>query len=86
MEGEGEGRVEAKGEGRKAEGNGRVTKEIVRGLVPRGFMIDYAGGDDGRGAFMRVVVSRGTGRETVEGLVEAVVEVGRKAWGRGAAE
>ncbi|KAF6235643.1 hypothetical protein HO173_006326 [Letharia columbiana] len=62
--------------------NGRVTKEVVRGLVPRGFMIDYAGGDE-RGAFMRAVVSRGTGRGTVEGLVEAVVELGRKAWGRG---
>ncbi len=62
--------------------NGRVTKEVVRGLVPRGFMIDYAGGDE-RGAFMRAVVSRGTGMGTVEGLVEAVVELGRKIWGRG---
>ncbi|KAM0798697.1 putative glutamate decarboxylase [Usnea florida] len=84
--GAGEAEGQGKGEGREAEGNGQVTKEIVRGLVPRGFMIDYAGGDDGKGAFMRVVVSRGTGTGTVEGLVEAVVEVGRKAWGRVAAE
>lgn len=62
--------------------NGRVTREVVRGLVARGFMIDYAGGDE-RGAFMRVVVSRGTGRRTVEGLVEAVVELGGKVSGRG---
>ncbi|KAL9076355.1 MAG: hypothetical protein Q9161_001071 [Pseudevernia consocians] len=66
----------------EAEENGRVTQEVVRGLGPRGFMIDYAGGDE-RGAFMRAVVSRGTGKGTVEGLVEAVVELGRKAWGRG---
>lgn len=63
------------------EENARVTREVVQGLVPRGFMIDYAGGD-GRGAFMRAVVSRETGRGTVEGLVEAVVELGGKVWGR----
>ena len=66
----------------EAERNGRVTREVVRSLVPKGFMIDYAGGDDGRGAFMRAVVSRETGRGTVEGLVEAVVELGKKVWGR----
>lgn len=66
----------------EGEENGRVTREVVRGLVPRGFMIDYAGGD-GMGAFMRAVVSRGTGRGTVEGLVEAVVDVGGKVWERG---
>lgn len=63
-----------------AEENGRVTKEIAHGLVPRGFMIDYAATDE-RGAFMRVVVSRGTGRGNVEGLVEAVSELGGKVWG-----
>ena len=63
-----------------AEENGRVTREITQRLVPRGFMIDYAGGDE-RGAFMRVVVSRGTGRGTVEGLVEAVGDLGAKVWG-----
>lgn len=61
------------------EGNGKVTREIARGLVPRGFMVDYAAVDD-RGAFLRVVVSRETGRGTVEGLVEAVDDLGRKAW------
>lgn len=65
-----------------ANGNASVTKEVVRGLVPKGFMVDYAGVDD-RGAFLRVVVSRGTGRGTVEGLVEAVGELGEKVWERG---
>lgn len=61
-----------------AEENAKITKAIVQGLVPRGFMIDYAGVDE-RGAFMRCVVSRGTGKRTVEGLVEAVGELGAKA-------
>lgn len=72
------------GKVREGEGeNGWVTREVVRGLVPRGFMVDYAGGGDGRGAFLRAVVSRGTGRGTVEGLVEAVVDIGGKVWERG---
>ena len=69
------------------EGNGRVTREVVGGLVRRGFMVDYAEAGmgvegEGRGMFIRAVVSRGTGRGTVEGLVEAVVELGGKVWGR----
>ncbi|KAL6721052.1 Glutamate decarboxylase 2 [Lecanora helva] len=60
-------------------GNKRVTSEIARGLVPRGFMVDFAGVDE-RGPFLRVVVSRGTGRGTVEGLVEAVGEIGGRVW------
>ena len=60
------------------EENERVTKQVVRGLVSKGFMIDYAGGDE-RGSFLRPVVSRGTGRGTVEALVEAVVDLGEKA-------
>lgn len=67
---------------RDAEGNGRVTKKIAGGLVPRGFMVDYAG-VDGRGAFLRVVIARGTGMGAVEGLVEAVVEIGGRVWGDG---
>ena len=63
----------------RGEENSRVTKEVVAGLVTRGFMIDYAGLDK-RGSFMRVVVSRGTGRDTVNGLIEAVSELGTKAW------
>lgn len=71
----------AKDEGLKgsAEENGEVTKAIANGLVPRGFMVDYAGLDE-RGTFLRVVVSRGTGRDTCKGLVEAVVDLGGKVW------
>ena len=42
-------------------------------------MVDYAGIDE-RGSFLRVVVSRGTGRQTVEALVLAVREEGEKIW------
>lgn len=71
------------------ESNGRVTVEVARGLVGRGFMVDYAEADmgdgkqgkgKGRGMFLRAVVSRGTGIGTVEGLVEAVVELGGRVW------
>lgn len=72
----------AKGGGVKEVGeeNSRVTREVAKGLVPRGFMVDYAGVDDGRGSFLRCVVSRGTRRGTVEGLVRAVVEIGEGVW------
>ena len=70
----------------EAEGNTRATRGIARRLVARGFMVDYAdvdagadrGGGEGRGKFFRVVVSRGTGRGTVDGLLRAVVEEGRE--------
>ena len=42
-------------------------------------MIDYAGIDE-RGSFLRVVVSRGTGRQTVHALVLGVREEGEKIW------
>ncbi|KAK3112570.1 Glutamate decarboxylase 2 [Teratosphaeriaceae sp. CCFEE 6253] len=54
--------------------NSRVTEEVSRRLVPRGFMIDYAPGEEGK--FFRVVVSGQTRRGTVEGLVKAIEEVG----------
>ena len=63
-------------EDRKA--NSTVTEHIVKGLRPRGFMIDYAGGDE-RGSFLRPVVSRGTGKSMVEALIEAVVGLGAMA-------
>ena len=62
----------------RAEANLQVTKGIATGLVRRGFMIDYADGE--RGAFLRVVVNRGTRLTTVEGLVKAVVDVGNRVW------
>lgn len=60
----------------RKEENTKCTARIVRGLVRRGFMVDYAPGD--RGAFFRVVVNRETREGTVSGLVVAVEEVGRE--------
>ena len=59
------------------EENSRITKEVVQGLVAKGFMIDYASIDKG-GCFMRPVVSRGTRRQTVETLVDEVLFLGSK--------
>ena len=60
------------------EENSKVTKSIAEGLVMRGFMVDYATGDNG--SFLRCVVSRGTRQETVDGLLIAVAEVGGRVW------
>lgn len=56
--------------------NGARTRAVVSGLVGRGFMVDYAPGEEGKGAFLRVVVSALTLGGTVEGLVRAVGVVG----------
>lgn len=50
------------------------TKEMVRRLVARGFMVDYAPGP--RGSFFRVVVNVQTLRGTVDGLVGAIEAIG----------
>ncbi|KAF2970802.1 hypothetical protein GQX73_g2839 [Xylaria multiplex] len=55
--------------------NTRRTSEIVKKLVPRGFMIDYSPGP--QGSFFRVVVNCQTLKGTVEGLLKALGEVGR---------
>ena len=68
--------------GRLSEDAGRneeVTKQIAAKLVHRGFMVDYAGGDT-RGAFLRPVVSRGTGIQRVEELIEIVDQIGSMVW------
>ncbi|CAG8972382.1 hypothetical protein HYALB_00007135 [Hymenoscyphus albidus] len=54
--------------------NGRTTARVVKGLVGRGFLVDYAPGV--KGEMFRVVVNVQTRRETVDGLVRAVEEVG----------
>ncbi|KAK6199057.1 hypothetical protein LQW54_010115 [Pestalotiopsis sp. IQ-011] len=56
--------------------NTRRTSEMVRRLVPRGFMVDYAPGP--RGSFFRVVVNCQTLPGTVEGLLKALEDVGRQ--------
>lgn len=55
--------------------NSEFTENIAKSLVPRGFMVDFAPGN--KGAFLRVVVNRETREETVHGLLEAVVQVGK---------
>ncbi|KAI9697860.1 MAG: hypothetical protein M1820_007647 [Bogoriella megaspora] len=69
------GRVGDGGDGRRMT---RVTEGVARGLVRRGFMIDYAPGD--KGHFLRAVVNCETRRGTLEGLVKAVVEEGEGVW------
>jgi len=55
--------------------NSVVTERIAAKLIPRGFMVDYAPGEEGK--FFRVVVNGMTTRETVDGLVKAIEEVGK---------
>ncbi|KAK5625635.1 hypothetical protein RRF57_001351 [Xylaria bambusicola] len=59
-----------------AEVNTRRTKIMVRRLVSRGFMVDYSPGDNG--SFFRVVVNCQTRKETVDGLMKALGEVGKE--------
>jgi glutamate/tyrosine decarboxylase-like PLP-dependent enzyme len=64
------------GQSKDKEHNTRVTGQIAKRLVPRGFMTDHAPGSQGK--FLRVVVNGQTRRETLEGLVRAVVESGEE--------
>ena len=61
------------------ESNSRITEQIAKGLIVKGFMIDFAGGETG--AFLRAVVNRGTRKGTIETLVGAVIDVGGSLWG-----
>lgn len=62
--------------------NSKVTEEIARAIVHKGFMVDFAppSGDNeedvGKGKFFRCVVNALTRRETMDGLVRAIGEVG----------
>ncbi|KAL4786194.1 hypothetical protein BJX76DRAFT_346468 [Aspergillus varians] len=65
----------------RAKANSKVTEQITHAIVGRGFMVDYAppSGDEdsaGDGKFFRCVVNVQTARETVEGLVSAIEDVG----------
>jgi len=55
-------------------GNTQATTEIARSLLAAGFMIDHAPGEMGN--FFRVVVNVVTRRETVDGLLKAIGEIG----------
>jgi glutamate decarboxylase len=52
----------------------RITRGIVAGLVQKGWMIDYAPGNEGE--FLRAVTNRGTSNEIVDGLLGAIVDIG----------
>ena len=61
--------------------NSRITAEVTRAIVNKGFMVDFASpaGDEqavGQGKFFRCVVNILTKKETVEALVHAIEEVG----------
>ncbi|TKX24629.1 L-aspartate decarboxylase dtxS4 [Elsinoe australis] len=62
------------GQGSK-EKNSKMTEIIARKLVPRGFMIDYAPGEEGR--FFRVVVNGQTMKGTVDGILKAIEDIGK---------
>jgi glutamate decarboxylase len=59
--------------------NTERTASIVRRLIPRGFMVDFAPGD--KGSFLRAVVNCLTLKSTIDGLVKAVLEVGQELYG-----
>jgi glutamate decarboxylase len=58
--------------GEDAEDNSKVTADIAKRLISRGFMIDYAPGEKGK--FFRVVVNGGTRKGTLDGLVKGLEE------------
>lgn len=69
--------------------NSRVTEQITRSLIRRGFMIDYAPaleGQEANGKFFRAVVNISTPRETVERLVSDITALGKDTYQRILAE
>ncbi|KAF9891118.1 hypothetical protein FE257_005054 [Aspergillus nanangensis] len=71
----------ASNETERGRANSKVTEQITHAIVKKGFMVDFAppSGDEnavGEGKFFRCVVNVQTTRETVEGLVRAIEEVG----------
>ena len=60
--------------------NSYLTRNIVKGLQLRGWMVDYASGtgkEYERGDFLRVVCNRTTNKGVAEALVRAVVDTGK---------
>ena len=59
--------------------NSRVTAQVTKKLIRRGFMIDFAPALEGiepYGTFFRVVVNIQTIPETVDNLIEQIIELG----------
>lgn len=67
-------------EAQRGQKNSKVTEQVTRTIVDKGFMVDYAppsgGSHAGNGKFFRCVVNVSTTKETVEGLVRAIEETG----------
>lgn len=59
-----------------AQVNSKGTAQIAKALIPRGFMVDYAPGEDGQ--FFRVVVNGQTRRATLDGLITAIDDIGKR--------
>lgn len=75
------GRGSASDETERGKRNSKVTEQVTRAIVSRGFMVDFAppSGDEdavGDGKFFRCVANVSTTRETVEALVHAIEAVG----------
>lgn len=67
------------GKSESATENTEVTRRIVRDLIGKGFMVDYAPGDDG--SFFRVVVNVQTRKGTIDGLILAIQASGKRLFG-----
>ncbi|KAH8736620.1 pyridoxal phosphate-dependent transferase [Ilyonectria robusta] len=63
--------------GKSKEENTRRTKDLVKKIAARGFMIDYAPGD--AGSFFRVAVNWQTLTDTVEGIIVALEQLGKES-------
>lgn len=68
-------------EEKRGQQNSKVTEQVTKAIVDKGFMVDYAppSGDAdavGNGKFFRCVVNVTTTKKTVEGLVRAIEETG----------
>ncbi|KAH8592296.1 glutamate decarboxylase-like protein-like protein 1 [Bisporella sp. PMI_857] len=55
------------------EENEKITSGVVKALIPRGFMVDYAPGE--QGGMFRVVVNIQTRKGTIDGLIKGIEEV-----------
>lgn len=73
---------DSESEDARAAKNSRVTEQVTRAIVHRGFMVDFAPpsgnneDDAGKGKFFRCVVNILTKRKTVEGLLHAIEDLG----------
>jgi glutamate decarboxylase len=48
----------------------QASSRIAKSLIPKGFMVDFAPGENGM--YFRIVVNKDTRQDTLDGLVEAI--------------